>query len=260
MQTMRKVIIAGNWKMNKTVAEAVDLAQKLRMLCKGLQGVEIVVCPPFTAIQAVAQALSGFSIHLGAQNLHWEDRGAFTGEISSVMLKDVGCDYVILGHSERRQHFHETNLGVSKKIIAALSHGFIPIVCVGETLVEREEDRTFSVVEEQIRGSIRPVIRTKKEPIVIAYEPVWAIGTGRNATPDQANEVHTFIRYFLQDLFGQEFSANTCILYGGSVNPGNIEALMAQPELDGALVGGASLDAESFAQIVRSSIRSPNGS
>jgi triosephosphate isomerase (TIM) len=257
---MRKPIIAGNWKMNKTVAEAIDLSSKLRILCKGLKGVEVVVCPPFTALQATAQALSGSSIHLGAQNLHWEDRGAFTGEISPVMLKDVGCDYVILGHSERRQYFHETNHNVSKKINAALSYGLMPIVCVGETLTEREEDRTFSVVEEQIRGCIWPRSRPQSESLVIAYEPVWAIGTGRNATPDQANEVHAFIRYLFHDLFGEEVSASTRILYGGSVNPGNIEALMAQPELDGALVGGASLDAESFVQIVKSSIRSSNGS
>jgi triosephosphate isomerase len=257
---MRKPIIAGNWKMNKTVAEAVDLSQKLRILCKGLQGVEVVVCPPFTALQATAKALHGSSIHLGAQNLHWEDRGAFTGEISPVMIKDVGCDYVILGHSERRQYFHETNHTVSKRITAALSHGLIPIVCVGETLAEREEDRTFSVVEEQIRGCIWPRTRAQSESLVIAYEPVWAIGTGRNATPDQANEVHTFIRYLLQDLFGDGISTSTRILYGGSVTPRNIEALMDQPDLDGALVGGASLDAESFVQIVKSSIRSPNES
>jgi len=246
--------------MNKTVPEGVELSQKLRILCKGLRGIEIVVCPPFTALQAIGQTLSGSSIRLGAQNLYGEDQGAFTGEVSPVMLKDIGCDYVILGHSERRQRFHETNHEVSKKLSAALSHGLIPIVCVGETLTEREEDRTFSVVEEQIRGSIRPAFSKQRESIVIAYEPVWAIGTGKNASPDQANEVHTFIRYLLHDLFGEGVSASTRILYGGSVNPGNIEALMDQPELDGTLVGGASLDAESFAQIVRSSIRPLNGS
>lgn len=257
---MRKPIVAGNWKMNKTIAEAQELVQKLRILCKGIQEVEIVVCPPFTALQVVSQTLLGSSIKLGAQDLYWEMKGAFTGEISPPMLKDVGCQYVILGHSERRQHFHETNLNVSRKITAAESHGLIPIICVGETLAEREEDRTLSVIEEQVRGCLRSWNHAKNEPLIIAYEPVWAIGTGRNATPEQANEIHAFIRFLLNDLFGERVSSTTRILYGGSVNPNNIEALAAQPELDGTLVGGASLDPESFAQIVRSSIRKPNGS
>jgi triosephosphate isomerase len=259
----RKLIVAGNWKMNKTIAEAADLIQKLRILCRGLPGIqdlEVVACPPFTALYAVSQTLAGSSIKLGAQDLYWELNGAFTGEISAPMLKDVGCQYVILGHSERRQHFQESDLQVSRKTAAAESQGLIPIICVGETLAEREEDRTLSVIEEQVRGCLRTWNHTKDSPLVIAYEPVWAIGTGRNATPEQANEVHAFIRFLLNDLFGEKVSSAARILYGGSVNPKNIESLMAQPELDGTLVGGASLDAESFAQIVRASIKKTNGS
>jgi len=257
---MRIPIVVGNWKMNKTVIQALDLVSKLKDACEGLQGVQVVVCPPFTALQPASQVLSASSIRLGAQDLYWEARGAFTGEISAEMIKDVGCDFVILGHSERRGYFHEGNLEVSRKIAAAQSQGLIPIVCVGETLREREENRTFSVIEEQVRGCLSSSVPSQKESLVIAYEPVWAIGTGRNATPDQANEAHTLIRQLLRDLFGKEASARMHILYGGSVNPKNIEALAAQPELDGALVGGASLDAESFAQIVRSSMKSPHGS
>ncbi|MDH7499209.1 MAG: triose-phosphate isomerase [candidate division NC10 bacterium] len=260
---MRKILVAGNWKMNKTVGEAVEFVKKLRILCKGIPGIqdiEIVLCPPFTALHAVSQALVGSIIKIGAQDVYWEKEGAFTGEISPPMLRDHGCRYVILGHSERRQHFGETNLNVSKKMTASYSHDLIPIVCVGETLTEREEDRTLSVIEEQVRGCLRSWNHTKNEPLVIAYEPVWAIGTGRNATPEQANEAHAFIRFLLNDLFGERTSSNTRILYGGSVNPKNIESLMAQPELDGTLVGGASLDAESFVQIIKASIRKPHAS
>jgi len=260
---MRKPIVVGNWKMNKTVGEAVEFVKKLRILCKGIAGIqeiETVVCPPFTALHAVSQSLLGSTIKLGAQNLYWEKEGAFTGEISPPMLKDHGCTYVILGHSERRQHFGETNLNVSKRVVAAQSHGLIPIVCVGETLAEREEDRTLSVIEEQVRGCLRSWNHTKNQLLVIAYEPVWAIGTGRNAAPEQANEAHAFIRFLLNDLFGERASSTTRILYGGSVNPKNIEALMAQPELDGTLVGGASLDTESFVHIVKSSIRKTHAS
>jgi triosephosphate isomerase len=258
-KVMRKPIVAGNWKMNKTIEEAQDLVSKLRGHCDGLSGVEVVVCPPFTALQATSHALAGSSIHLGAQNVHWEPRGAYTGEISAEMLKDVGCEFVILGHSERRQLLGESNQGVSQKIAAVRSVGLTPIVCVGETLAEREANRTFSVIEEQLSGCLASWIPDPVDSLVIAYEPVWAIGTGRNATPEQASEVHAFIRNRLQDLFGEGVSSRMRILYGGSVNPKNIEALMAQLELDGTLVGGASLDAESLAHIVKSSIRTSHG-
>lgn len=257
---MRSPLVAGNWKMNKTTGEAIDLIEKLKEGCEGLRDVEIVVCPPFTALQAVSQALldSLSPIRVGAQDLHWEIRGAYTGEVSPEMLRDLGCQFVIVGHSERRQFFHETDLAVSKKMAAARSQGLIPIVCVGESLEEREGGKTFSVVERQLRGGFSGWNPDLGE-VVIAYEPIWAIGTGRNATPEQANEVHAFIRHLLIDLFGEEVGSLTRILYGGSVNPNNIQSLMAQPELDGTLVGGASLQAESFGQIIKASIKSTHG-
>jgi triosephosphate isomerase len=255
---MRKPLIAGNWKMNKTIPEAVALVRELLIRCRQIADwpeVEVVVCPPFTALHAVSQELQGSLIGLGAQNLHWEASGAYTGEISASMLRDAGCQYVILGHSERRQYFRETDLEVSKKIRAAESQGLVPIVCMGETLAEREDNRTLSVIEGQLRGCLGDWDHAGNRPLVIAYEPVWAIGTGRNATPEQANEVHTFIRDLLRHLFGESVSSQARILYGGSVNPGNIESLLEQPELDGALVGGASLEVESFVPIIEATVR-----
>lgn len=248
---MRIPLIAGNWKMFKTTAEAVALASALVELLKNVDDVEVAVCPPFTALHAVSKVLAGSGIALGAQDLHWEKEGAYTGEISAPMLLDVGCRYVIVGHSERRQYFGETDGMINKKTRAALTHHLIPIVCVGETLEERETGRTFEVIEGQVRGSLADLTPEQGKSLVIAYEPVWAIGTGRTALPSQANGAQGFIRKLLADRFGQEISDRIPILYGGSVKPDNIAALMAEPEIDGALVGGASLDAPSFAKIVK---------
>lgn len=251
MMPQRKVLMAGNWKMHKTTKEAVALVEALIELLRDEDQVEVAVCPPFTALDAVSRALAGSRIALGAQNLHWEKEGAYTGEIAAPMLLDLGCRYVIIGHSERRQHFGETDAGVNKKAQTALAHGLIPLVCVGETLAEREAGKTFAVIEAQVRGSLKGLQPEQAAKLVIAYEPVWAIGTGRNATPEQANEAQAFIRKLLADLFSQQVADGIRILYGGSVKPENIVALMAEPEVDGALVGGASLDAVSFAKIVK---------
>ena len=247
---MRKPLIAGNWKMYQTTGQAVALVERLRALLAEIAGVDVVVCPPFTAMQAVAEALEGSRIGLGAQNMHWEGEGAYTGEVSPVMLTDLGCRYVILGHSERRQHFGETDLNVNRKVRAALRHHLAPILCVGETFGEREEGRTFPVVEGQLRGGLSDIPPQAGEGIVVAYEPVWAIGTGHTATPEQAATVHAFIRKQLGELWGEAAGRAVRILYGGSVKPDNMDALMAAPEIDGALVGGASLKAEAFARIV----------
>lgn len=247
---MRKPLIAGNWKMYQTTGQAVALVERLRALLAEIAGVDVVVCPPFTAMQAVAEALKGSRIGLGAQNMHWEGEGAYTGEVSPVMLTDLGCRYVILGHSERRQHFGETDLNVNRKVRAALRHHLAPILCVGETFGEREEGRTFPVVEGQLRGGLSDIPPQAGEGIVVAYEPVWAIGTGHTATPEQAATVHAFIRKQLGELWGEAAGRAVRILYGGSVKPDNMDALMAAPEIDGALVGGASLKADAFARIV----------
>ena len=252
----RVPLIAGNWKMNKTNSEAIALVKKLKQLVKDVDvnEREIVVCPAFTALNDVADELKkdkNSNISLGAQNLHFEDAGAFTGEVSALMLKELGCKYVIIGHSERRQLFGETNQSVNKKIFAALKHDLLPIVCVGETLAEREDGSTKQIVEKQINESLARLLSKDGKKLVIAYEPVWAIGTGKNATPEQAQEVHQFIRRLLEKLFDKKTAETIRILYGGSVKPDNISALMQQPDIDGALVGGASLEAESFAKIVK---------
>lgn len=247
---MRKPIIAGNWKMYKTITEARDLVRELKQLLADVDSVEIVVSPPFTALGAVVAELQGSNISVAAQNMYWEDAGAFTGEISPSMIKDIGCTFVIVGHSERRQFFNETNATVNKKVKAALKAGLTPIVCVGETLAEREFGTTTKIVEQQIREGLAGLSPQEMENIVIAYEPVWAIGTGKTATPEQAEEVHQLIRSLIAQNTGA--AARTIrILYGGSVKPDNIDALMAQPDIDGALVGGASLKADSFVRIVR---------
>ncbi len=247
----RKPLIAGNWKLNKTIKEAIELVTLLKRKLTDLQGVDVVVCPPYTALSDVSELLIESDIRLGAQDLYWEEKGAFTGEVSASLIKDAGASYVIIGHSERRQFFHETNDTVNKKTKAALKNGLIPIVCVGESLAEREANKTFSIIENQLKGAFVNFSTEEIEKIVIAYEPVWAIGTGKVATPDQAEEVHAFIRKEMAKAFGQEVAAALRILYGGSVKSDNIANLMSQADIDGALVGGASLDANGFADIVK---------
>jgi len=246
---MRVLLMAGNWKMHKTTAEAVILVEGLKPYVAAARDLEVVVCPPFTALAAVARALAGSPIGLGAQNVHWEKEGAFTGEVSAPMLADLGCTYVVVGHSERRQHFGETDEIVQRKARAAVTAGLRPIVCVGESLREREAGTTWDVLEAQVKGSLRGL--SGDSGIVMAYEPVWAIGTGRTATPAQAQEAHAFLRKLLEGLWSPAAAAAMRILYGGSVKPDNARDLMAQPDVDGALVGGASLDANSFGKIVR---------
>jgi triosephosphate isomerase (TIM) len=247
---MRRPIIVGNWKMHKTTAEAVTLVKALHASVAQVQDVEIGVAPPYTALMAVAEALRGSAIFVAAQNIHWEPQGAFTGEISAAMLADVGCKRVIIGHSERRQYFAETDATVNRKLKAALNAQLDPILCIGETLDQREGNATFGVLEQQIRQGLAEIPADGMQRIVLAYEPIWAIGTGQTATPAQAQEVHAFIRGLLGTLYGNALADGVRIQYGGSVNAGNIQTLMTQPDVDGALVGGASLEASSFAQIV----------
>ena len=235
--------------MYKTVSEARALARALRSKCGALDDRDIVVCPPFTALPAVAQELQGSAILWGGQNAHWEREGAFTGEVAAWMLADLGCRYVIVGHSERRQCFQETDATVNRRMHGALAAGLIPIVCIGETLQERETGTTFAVLEKQMRESLAGL--TPASTVVAAYEPVWAIGTGQTATPAQAQEVHAWIRKRYGQVYGDSAAQALRILYGGSVKPDNVKALLQQPDIDGGLVGGASLDAESFAKIVR---------
>ncbi|MFQ5656562.1 MAG: triose-phosphate isomerase [Candidatus Methylomirabilales bacterium] len=248
---MRTPLIAGNWKMHQTTATAVALVDRLQMLLAKSDNVEVVVCPPFTSLPTVADALKDSWIGVGAQNMHWEKEGAYTGEVSAEMLTEFGVRYVIVGHSERRQYFRETDMNVNRKVRAALEHELIPIVCIGETLADREDGRTLQVVGGQLEGGLSDVAAQEAERLAVAYEPVWAIGTGRTATPEQAEEVHAFIRKRLTEHWGEEAATAVRILYGGSVRPDNIDALMAEPEIDGALVGGASLKADAFARIVR---------
>jgi triosephosphate isomerase len=248
---MRKPIIAGNWKMNMTVSEAVDFAIQLTALVADVRETDIVVAPPFTALQAVSREINGSNIELAAQDVFWESSGAYTGEISPSMVKEVGCRYVIIGHSERRQYFGETNESVRRKIAASLAMGLCPIICVGEALEERESGKTFDVVKTQIVQCLEGFSHQEMEKIIIAYEPVWAIGTGKTATPQQAEEVHAFIREQLGKITHHGTSEGVRIQYGGSVNPDTIADLMVQPNIDGALVGGASLKADSFSSIVK---------
>jgi triosephosphate isomerase len=247
----RLPFIAGNWKMNKTVGEAIDLIRELKTGLSGVKGVEVAVAPPFTALYAVRKELQDSPILLAAQHLYWEEKGAFTGEVSPPMLKEVGCRYVIIGHSERRQFFGEMDETVNRRIKAALPQGLKVIFCIGETLKEREEGKTFSVIERQVEGGLKGLGHEDMRSVTIAYEPVWAIGTGRTATPDQAEEVHRYIRGKLEKLYSRGISEEIRIQYGGSVTPENVKGLMSQSDIDGALVGGASLKAESFSKIVR---------
>jgi len=248
---VRRPLLAGNWKMYKTLAEAEATASALKVRLKDVAGRDVVLCVPFLYVEAVGGLLLDSEIAVGAQNLFWEEKGAFTGEISGPMLKSVGCDYAIVGHSERRQYFRETNQDVNKKAKAALKAGLTPIVCVGETLQQREDGVTEFVVTTQINESLEGLNKGDMLGTVIAYEPVWAIGTGRTATPEQAEEVQALIRNLLAHAFGKDVAEQVRILYGGSIKPENIYELMRQPDIDGGLVGGASLDADSFEKIVR---------
>ena len=250
MNKQRKPIIAGNWKMNMTATQARELASKLIPLVAAVKDRDIVLGPPFTALSAVADTIKGTNIGLAAQNLHWEEKGAFTGEISAEMLLDLGCRYVIIGHSERRQYFGETDESVNKKIKQALKKGLLPILCVGETLAEREAGKLKDIISRQVTGGLKDISAEDMKKVGIAYEPVWAIGTGKTATPEQANEVHALIRQNVKALYSADIAEGLRIQYGGSVTPENVSTLMAMPDIDGALVGGASLKPESFAALV----------
>lgn len=248
----RTPIMAGNWKMHKTPAETATLVKDL---VAGLGGgkpyCEVIVGPPFVSIPAAVEAAGGSVIRVAAQNMHWEDKGAYTGEVSGPMLRDVGCSFVIIGHSERRQFFGETDETVNRRLSAALRNGLVPIFCLGETIEQREAGGTFDVVRSQLRGGIAGIRPDDPGRFVIAYEPVWAIGTGHTATPGQAQEVHAFLREQLSELFGSELGAAMRILYGGSMKPSNAKGLMDCEDIDGGLVGGASLKAEDFLGIIR---------
>ncbi len=254
---MRRKIIAGNWKMNKTVHETADLVNALKERLKAFRDeVDIVVCPPYASLVIAGELLSSSSIRLGAQNISQYDDGAYTGEVSAKMLLACGCRYVIVGHSERRQYFHETDDLVNLKARKALTSGLVPIICVGETLEEREKGVTDLVITAQIKGVLQGITAEELQKLVIAYEPVWAIGTGKNATPGQANEVHRLIRKLVGQLYSWASAEKLQILYGGSMNPQNAASLLSQPEIDGGLIGGASLKPESFVPIVQAGIES----
>ena len=246
----RKVIIAGNWKMNKNAAEGRALVEALKAKSAEFADIEIAVCPPFTSICAAVEAAAGSNIGVGAQNIHWAENGAFTGEISADMLKTSGVKYVIIGHSERRQYFGETDETVNKRLAAALAAGLIPIVCIGELLEERESGKTEEVLSTQIRGGLANISAEDAAKIVIAYEPVWAIGTGKTATPEMAQDAHAFIRAELAAMFGSDTAEAIRIQYGGSMKPANARELVAQKDIDGGLIGGAALDAESFLSLI----------
>ena len=253
--THEKPFIAGNWKMFKTIPEAVAMVQKLHEASQGLEKAQFVIIPPFTALSEVSRALQDSTIQVGAQNLYWEDQGAFTGEVSAPMLKDVGCTYAVVGHSERRKYFGETNETVNKKISSALAHGLVPIMCIGESLEERESGNTMTNVGTQILEGLAGLKAEEIRRTIIAYEPIWAIGTGLTATPDQAQEVHRFIRENLAERHGNDVASYAIILYGGSVKPDNTYSLLKEKDINGALVGGASLKAESFAEIAKEAIK-----
>ena len=254
MDKDRKLIIAGNWKMNKTVAEGLDLVSGLKRELADVKAVDLVVCPPFTALEAVSKAILDSNLRLGAQNMSEQGVGAFTGEIAAVMLKEFSVRYVILGHSERRQYQQESNALIAKKALATHAASLKPIICVGETLTEREAGQTEPVLDTQVRGSLAGLTREQLEETVLAYEPVWAIGTGRTASAAQAQDAHAFIRRLLARMFDEATAKRVRIQYGGSVKPANARELMSLPDVAGALVGGASLEVRSFADIVKNSI------
>jgi len=254
---MRIPFIAGNWKMFKTVSEAVVFVKELRSLVKDITDVEVVVGPPFTAVHAVAEAARNTNIGVAAQDLYWEKEGAFTGEVSATMIKEAGAEYVIIGHSERRRLFGETDAIVNRKVTAAIAGGLTPIACIGEMLEERERDETLAVLDRQLKDGLEGLTGEQLAEIVVAYEPVWAIGTGRNATAAQAGEAHAHIRKRLRQWFGADAAERCHVIYGGSVKPDNIRELVAEPDVDGALVGGASLDVTGFNEIVTRSRKAP---
>lgn len=249
-KTIRKYLMAGNWKMNKTASEGVDLVNEINLAVSKQSEVGVVVCPPFTCLESCAKALENSSVQLGAQNMHPKLEGAYTGEVSPVMLRSLFCTFVILGHSERREFFSETDAFINEKVLAALESSLKPILCVGETLVQREAGQTEEVVRTQLVGGLKGVTADASDNLVIAYEPVWAIGTGKTATPEMAQEVHKMIRGELTNLIGQAASAKIRILYGGSMKPENASALLDQPDIDGGLIGGASLKSKSFLELV----------
>jgi triosephosphate isomerase (TIM) len=253
---MRLPFIAANWKMFKTVHESVVFVKEFRSLVKDIDDVEIVVAPPFTALHAVAEAARNSPVGVAGQNLHWEKEGAYTGEVSASMLREAGAEYAIIGHSERRRLFHETDETVNLKLVAAMNARLTPIVCIGETLEEREANQTLAVLDRQITRGLDGLTGDQVAALVIAYEPVWAIGTGRNATPDQAGEAHTHIRNRIRQGFGGQAADQCHVIYGGSVKPDNIHTLVVHPDVDGALVGGASLEIASFFDIVTRSRQS----
>ncbi len=254
---MRNKLIAGNWKMNKTVEETAALIGQLKSALKNLPpSVTVVLCPPFTSLTTASGAITGTVMKLGAQNVSQNDDGAFTGEISARMLVSAGCEYVILGHSERRQYFGESDKLVNMKVRKGLDSGLRPIICVGETLSERESGTTEAVVADQVKGVLAGLISGEMEKVIIAYEPVWAIGTGKNATPEQANDVHRMIRKLVGTLYTPSVAEDLLILYGGSMNPQNASSLLAQPDVDGGLIGGASLKSDAFSAIIDAAIGS----
>jgi len=254
---MRTRFIAGNWKMFKTVQEATFYAKELRALVKDIDNVRAVIAPPYTAIHACADALRNSNVSVSAQNMFWEREGAFTGEISVPMIKEAGAEYVIIGHSERRTLFGENDVTVNRKVLAAIAGSLVPIVCIGETLEQRDRNETLEVIDRQMKGGLDSLSGDQVAAIVIAYEPVWAIGTGRNATPAQAGEVHAHIRSRVRQWFGAPAADACLVIYGGSVKPDNIKDLIAQPDVDGALVGGASLDVRAFHDIIVKSRPAP---
>jgi len=254
--TNQKPFIAGNWKMNKTIHEAVELVTKICNASSDLASeANMVVIPPFTALNAVHEILSGGKVQLGAQDVFWEENGAFTGEISPLMLKDAGCNYVVIGHSERRQYFNETNETVNRKIKAAIVKDIFPILCIGETLEERKKEETISKIATQLTEGLNGLGKKEIRNIIFAYEPIWAIGTGLTAAPSQAEEVHKFIRAKLAEKYGNDTASCAIILYGGSVKPSNTFSLLKEENVNGALVGGASLDAESFIEITKEAVK-----
>ncbi len=247
----RTPLIAGNWKMYKTGPEAVQTAKNLAALCTNVSSVEVMIAPNFIALQQVADTLKGSCVKTGAQNLYFETQGAFTGEVSADMIKSAGVEYVIIGHSERRQFFGDTDTWVNKKIHAAISEDLTPVLCIGETESQRDEEKTFQVLDKQVSDGLKGFGSDELEGLVLAYEPVWAIGTGKTATADQVDEVHQYLRSLLEKLFSKEFAGQTRILYGGSVKPENAKELMGIEDVDGALVGGASLEADKFINIIK---------
>ena len=248
---MRKPIIAGNWKLHKTISESCELATQLVADLSDIDDIDVVIAPVFTALSAVAETLKGSSIQLAAQNCFPETSGAFTGEVSPDFLQDAGCNYVIVGHSERRQLLNETDAFINQKLLKVITTGLKPILCIGETLQQRQNDQMQEVLRTQLKGGLENLSAAQMAPMVIAYEPVWAIGTGKTATNDQAQEAHRFIRNLLQQIYNSEIAAQTRIIYGGSVKPDNVAGLMQQEDIDGALVGGASLKVADFSRIVR---------